>query len=167
PLQDLASSPPPQAEPEPAAPAAEKPSKLGKKEAKKEEPEEEAPPPSDRDVVAKKRGPISQANAMVIAEAGVDIGTRQLKYSSIVVGPLRAYLQPGIPAAALGIQVYPAASQNIPVAKDIGIVANFSDSAVFEAKTNDGTQTAKGKWTRYAVGVRGRIMAGDKPDSPL
>jgi len=77
-----------------------------------------------------------------------------MKYSSIVVGPLRAYLQPGIPLGPWGVQIYPAASQNIPVAKDIGVVANFSDSLVFEAKTNDGTQTAKGKWTRYAVGVR-------------
>jgi hypothetical protein len=168
PLQDMASSgsSAPQAEPEAAAPPAEKPAKPSKAEAKKED-EEEALPPSDKDVVAKKRGPLSFTNAMIVAEAGVDIGTRVLKYSTIVVGPLRAYLQPGIPAWALGIQLYPAASQNIPVAKDIGLVANASQSLVFESKTNDGTQSAKGQMTRWAVGVHGRILAGDKPESPL
>jgi hypothetical protein len=169
PLQDLASAPPPaQNEPEPtaAAPAADKPAKGNKKEAKSE-PVEEEPPPADRDVVATKRGPVNHNNAMFLADVGIDIGTRQMKYSSITIGPLRAYLQPGIIAPAASIQIYPAASQNIPVAKDIGIVASVADSMVFEAKTNDGASTAKGKWTRYAVGVRGRITAGDKPDSPL
>jgi hypothetical protein len=168
PLQDLANSPPPASQPEPEAAApADKPSKTSK--AKKEDkPEEEEPPPSDHDVVAKKRGPTNYNNAMVVLEGGVDIGTRMHKYSSIVVGPLRAYLQPGIPAWTVGIQLYPAASQNIPVAKDIGLVARVSDSLVFESKTNDGAQSAKGKWTRYAVGVRGRIAANDKgADSPL
>jgi hypothetical protein len=167
PLQDLASSPPPAQEPEAAAPAADKPSKTAsKKEVKKEE-EDEPPPPSDKDVVAKKRGPLNYNNSMVVVEAGVDVGTRMLKYSTIVVGPLRAYLQPGIPAWSVGLQLYPAASQNIPVAKDIGLVARASDSLVFESKTNDGIQSAKGKWTRYAFGVRGRIPVKEGPDSPL
>jgi len=105
---------------------------------------------------------------MVVAEAGVDVATRRLSYSSVVIGQeLRAYLQPGIAAWAVGIQFYPAATQNVPIAKDIGLVARFSDSLVFEAKTSDGTQSAKGKWTRYAFGVRGRLLAGDKPGSPL
>ena len=168
PLQDLATSPPPpEKDPEPTAAAPEKPA--GKKEAKKEDKEEEEspPPPAEKDAVATKRGPVNYNNAMVVAEAGVDIASRQLKYSTVVVGPLRAYVQPGIAAWAVGIQLYPAASQNIPVAKDIGIVARYSDSLVFESKTSDGTQSAKGKWTRYAVGVRGRIATGPGANSPL
>jgi hypothetical protein len=170
PLQDLATSPPPpEKDPEPTATApgaaaAEKPSK---KEAKKEEEEESPPPPTEKDAVATKRGPVNYNNALVVAEAGVDVASRQLKYSTVVVGPLRAYVQPGIAAWSVGIQLYPAASQNIPVAKDIGIVARFSDSLVFESKTSDGTQSAKGKWTRYAVGVRGRIPTGPGANSPL
>jgi hypothetical protein len=165
PLQDLATSPPPTEKSEPVASAGEKPSKkeAAKKEKEKEkekEEEDEAPPPTEKDAVATKRGPVTYNNSMVIAEAGVDIGSRQLKYSTVVVGPLRSYLQPGIAAWAVGIQIYPAATQNIPVAKDIGIVARASDSLTFESKTSDGTQTAKGKWTRYAVGVRGRIPIG-------
>jgi hypothetical protein len=170
PLQDLGNTPPPQQEPEPAAAApADKPSKTAKsqpKDVKKDE-DEEAPPPSDHDAVTKKRGPVNYNNAMVVLDAGADIGTRVLKYSTIVVGPLRAYLQPGIPAWSAGLQLYPAASQNIPVAKDIGLVARVSDSLVFESQTNDGAHTARGKWTRYAVGVRGRIPLGDKSDGPL
>jgi hypothetical protein len=167
PLQDLASAPPP-AQQEPEA-AADKPKAAAKKEPKeaKKEDEDEAPPPSDHDVVAKKRGPINNNNAMIVLDAGADVGTRVLKYSTIVVGPLRAYLQPGIPAWSVGIQIYPAASQNIPFAKDIGIVARASDSLVFESQTNDGSQSAKGKFTRYAVGARYRIPVNDKADSPL
>jgi hypothetical protein len=169
PLQDLASAPPAQQEPAEAAAPADKPSKTAKKDQPKEEKkdDEEAPPPSDHDVVAKKRGPLNYNNAMVVIDAGADVGTRVLKYSTIVVGPLRAYLQPGIPAWSVGLQIYPAASQNIPVAKDIGLVARASDSLVFESQTNDGKQSAKGKMTRYAVGVRGRIPTGPGADSPL
>jgi len=173
PLQDVGNAPPP-SQPVETEPVAEKPSKVAKREAKKKEKveveeDEEPLPPTDKDVVAKKRGPLTFSNALLVAEAGVDVGTRQMRYSDIayMTTPLRAYMQPGIFAWAIGIQLYPAAGQAIPVAKDIGIVARYSDSLVFESKTNDGTQTAKGKWTRYAVGVRGRILAGDKPNSPL
>jgi len=117
--------------------------------------------------LAKKRGAVTYNNAMVVAEVGAEVADRQMKYNQVLLGALRGYSQPGVASWALGVQIYPAASQNIPVAKDIGIVARYSDSLVFESKTGDGSQTAKGKWTKYAVGVRGRIAVGDKPASPL
>ena len=172
PLQDLANAPPPAAaaEPEAAAPAEKGSPKKEAKEAKKDDEEEPVPAAStdNKDSgPAKKRGAVTYNNAMVVAEVGAEVADRQMKYNQVLLGALRGYSQPGVASWALGVQIYPAASQNIPVAKDIGIVARYSDSLVFESKTGDGSQTAKGKWTKYAVGVRGRIAVGDKPASPL
>jgi hypothetical protein len=87
PLQDLANGPPPQQEPEAAAAPADKPTKAAKKDAKKEKEDEDEPlPPTEQDTVTKKRGPANFNNAMVVGEAGVDVGSRMMKYSSVVVG---------------------------------------------------------------------------------
>jgi hypothetical protein len=171
PLQDIGSAPAP-SQPADADPAVEKPAKPAKREAKKErdnEEDEEAPPPTPKDTVAKKRGPLTFSNALVVAEAGVDIGNRQMRYVDIAYAatPLRGYAQPGIPAFSVAVQIYPAADQGIPVAKDLGLVGGYADSLVFQAKTSDGTQSTKGKWTRFHIGVRGRILVGEKPNSPL
>jgi hypothetical protein len=46
------------------------------------------------------------------------------------------------------------------------LVARFATALPFESKTKDGSRSATGTWTRYSFGVRGRILAGDKPDAP-
>jgi len=162
PLQDLNSAPPPADEPE------DKPGKTAKKDdADDTTPSAETSVSStDRDVVQKKRGPVNANNAMVVVEAGPELGYRRMEYNQPLFGGLRAYLAPAVAMGAVGLQLYPLASSGTPVAKDIGLVARYSTALAFESKTKDGTHTATGSWSRYAVGVRGRILAGDKPDAP-
>src|SRR6266540_3367608 len=165
PLQELNSAPPAADEPEPAA---DKPGKTAKKEETEESPAVEATSSSstDRDVVEKKRGPLNYNNAMVLIEAGPELGYRRMEYNQPMYGGLRAYLAPTILLASVGLQFYPLATSRTPVAKDIGLVGRFATALPFESKTKDGSHSATGSWTRYSVGLRGRILAGDKADAP-
>lgn len=53
------------------------------------------------------------------------------------------------------------------MAKDIGLAFRVANSLARESKSGDGTETARGVFWRYAVGLRGRILAGKTKDSPL
>ncbi|MET0593527.1 MAG: hypothetical protein ABW133_12565 [Polyangiaceae bacterium] len=178
------SAPPAAAAPPPEkaapAPVAEKPSK--KKPAA--EPAEPAPEkekdeaPIKAEVAAssedasrdsgprKKRDKTDFNNGMIILDAGLEVGARKLSYSDPLVGPLRSYLAPGVAGYGFGAQFYPAASTGTPFAKDIAIVGRYSGSLGFESQTKDGSQKATGSWTRMALGVRGRVLAGPKATGP-
>jgi hypothetical protein len=118
----------------------------------------------DKDSTSKKRGPIHVGNATVVASGGLEVGSRKLEYNDAMAGPLRSYLAPAILSYAFSAQIYPAAASGMRVVKDIGIVARFANAFDFQSKTRDGAQSASGSWSRYAVGVGGRISTGDKSD---
>jgi hypothetical protein len=63
-------------------------------------------------------------------------------------------------------ELYPGASTGAAFVKDIGIVGRYSGSFPFSSQTRDGSQEAKGSWTRSAFGVRGRFLAGPKSSGP-
>jgi hypothetical protein len=119
---------------------------------------------TEKDSTSKKGGPIHIGNATVVARGGVEVGSRKLEYNDAVVGPLRSYLAPAILSYAFSAQIYPAAASGMSVVKDIGIVARVANAFEFESKTRDGAQSASGSWSRYALGVRGRISTGGKTD---
>jgi hypothetical protein len=120
--------------------------------------------PTEKDSTSKKRGPIHVGNATVIASGGIEVGSRKLEYNDAMAGPLRSYLAPSILSYAFSAQIYPAASSGMSVVKDIGFVARFANAFEFQSKTRDGAQSLSGSWSRYAVGVGGRISTGDKKD---
>jgi hypothetical protein len=158
---DAATEPPPAPEP---------------KEAKEKD---EPPPPAasasvstaneapERDTAAKKkRDKVDFTNALILVDVNLEMGARKMAYSDPLVGPLRSYLAPGVMGYAVGGELYPGASSGIAFAKDIGVVFRYAGSLGFESKTKDGSQTATGSWSRTAVGVRGRFLAGPKNSGP-
>jgi hypothetical protein len=122
----------------------------------------EEPAPTEKDSIAKKRGPIHVGNATVVASGGLEVGSRKLEYNDAMAGPLRSYLAPAILSYAFSAQIYPAAASGINVVKDIAVVARFANAFEFQSKTRDGAQAASGSWSRYALGVGARIATGDK-----
>ncbi len=129
--------------------------------------DEESVGASEKDAIATKRGPLDHSNAMVFAEVAVGVARRSLNYIEPLYGPLRPYRAPAIGVYSIGGEIYPAASSGINVAKDIGLVARVANSLSLESKSEDGTQTARAIFWRYAVGLRGRILAGKTKGSPL
>jgi hypothetical protein len=104
---------------------------------------------------------------MVFADVAVGVARRALDYTNPLYGPLRPYRAPAIGVYSIGGEIYPAASSGIDVAKDIGLAFRVANSLSLESKSEDGTQTARAVFWRYAVGLRGRILAGKTKDSPL
>jgi hypothetical protein len=174
-----ARSAPPASAPERAAPPAERaaPAKRARPEpvesAKDEDTDEPAPAASSDDSsvrdtgVQKKRDKVDFSNGLLIVDGGLEIGSRKMAYSDPLVGPLRSYLAPGVAGYAISAQFYPGASTGQAFVKDIGIVGRYAGSLPFESKTRDGVQKATGSWTRAAVGVRGRFLAGLKTSGPF
>jgi hypothetical protein len=129
--------------------------------------DEESVEASEKDATATKRRPLDHTNAMVFADVAVGVARRSLDYINPVYGPLRPYRAPAIGVYSIGGEIYPAASSGINVAKDIGLVGRVANSLALESKSADGTQTARALFWRYAVGLRGRILAGKTKESPL
>jgi hypothetical protein len=102
----------------------------------------------------------------VIGEAAIGVGRRQLQYSDPWAGRLRPYTAPGIGVYSIGAELYPGASSQIEVLKDVGVVGRYAGSLGVESVTSDG-QKAKGAFQRYAFGLRARIPTGDRKRSPL
>ncbi|HMI87623.1 MAG TPA: hypothetical protein VK550_26235 [Polyangiaceae bacterium] len=177
-----AAASPPAASPPPAAPPAsdaevdgDRPTKKAAKRPakKKERVEEEASAasnepadPPNRDHGATGKRTVDFTNATVIGEAAVGVGRRQLQYSDPWIGRLRPYIAPGIAVYSVAAELYPGASTNIEVLKDIGLVGRFAGSLAVESETTDG-QKVKGSFQRYAFGLRARIPTGDRKSRPL
>ena len=173
----------------PSKPATEKPSRVTAEkptrrsrvepapEPPPDEPKDEEPPPAAaatnaneapaRDAPAKKkRDKLDFTNALIQIDVGVEAGARKLAYSDPLLGPLRSYLAPGVLGYGVAAQIYPGASSGQAFVKDIGVVVRYAGSLGFESTTKDGSQKATGSWTRTAIGVRGRWLAGPKNSGP-
>ena len=120
----------------------------------------------DRDRGKSSTSPVSFTNATVIAEASAGVARRQLQYSDPWAGRLRPYLAPAIGVYSIGAELYPGASTNIEVLKDIGVVGRYAGSLGVESVTSDG-QTVRAAFQRYAFGLRARIPTGDRKSRPL
>jgi hypothetical protein len=191
-LQDLSPSPPSAVDPESAAPppatgapsppsaraadtaaSGEQSSKRARK--KKEiveetevtEERDEPVASPEKDAVSKKRGKLLVSNAFIVADAGLGVASRKLEYSDAVAGSLRNHAVSAMGVYGVGLEIYPAVSSGSAVAKDIGLVGRFASSFEVESTTKDGGHSARGSFKRYALGVRGRILAGDKKDGVL
>jgi hypothetical protein len=123
-------------------------------------------PAEDKATPKKKRDKVDFTNALIVIDVGLEAGARKMAYSDPLVGPLRSYLAPGVLGYGLAAQFYPGASTGMPFAKDIGVVFRYAGSLGFESQTKDGSQKATGSWSRSALGVRGRFLAGSKTTGP-
>jgi hypothetical protein len=122
----------------------------------------------DRDTAEKKkRASLDATNAMVLASVGPELGIRSFSYNQALLGGLRSYSNNAIPMGSVGVEFYPLAASGTPIVRDIGLVGRFGTSLSFDSKTQSCDQSAKGTWSRYAVGARGRIHAGDGPGHVL
>jgi hypothetical protein len=157
---DASTEPPPPPEPAkeeappPAAPAAAPAVTVGSES------------PAQDSAAKKKRDKVDFTNGLVIVDVGLEAGARKMSYSDPLVGPLRPYLAPGILGYGVSGQFYPGASTGIPVAKDIGVTFRYAGSLAFDSKTKDGSENLSGSWSRSAVGLRGRVLAGPKSSGP-
>jgi hypothetical protein len=122
----------------------------------------------ERDTAEKKRpAPLDATNAMVLASLGPELGLRNFSYNQALLGGLRSYTNNAVAMGSVGLEFYPLAASGTPIARDIGLVGRFGSSLSFDSKTKAGDQSAKGTWSRYAIGVRGRIHGGAGPGSVL
>jgi hypothetical protein len=153
----------------PAAAPATAPAELPAPSAAPEPPkqDEESDKASEKDATVAKRRPLDHTNSMGFAEVAVGVARRSLNYIEPLYGPLRAYRAPAVGIYSIGGEIYPAAASGINVAKDIGLAFRVANSLALESKSADGTQTARALFWRYAVGLRGRILAGKTKESPL
>jgi len=89
--------------------------------------------------------------------AGIDAGRRVFTYSDPVGAPPQAYRLPFAPLATFGLEAYPLASTDIPVARDLGFRARVSRGFAMESSTTDGVPL-QDSWTRFAGDLRQRVL---------
>ena len=93
----------------------------------------------------------------VSVSASADAGSRQFKYSD-PVGPLPVtYLLPIAPMASFGLEMYPWASSNVPVLRDLGFRGRISQGFAVSSETPQGV-TIETSWTRFGGEVRQRFF---------
>jgi hypothetical protein len=108
---------------------------------KPSEPEAD-PGPGDKDSVAKKHSPTDLFTAQIIANAGVELGTRNFAYTDYLYGYVRGFGLAGMAMGSIGLEIYPLAPTAKPVAKDIGLVGRLGYALERQSTTRDGSQTA-------------------------
>jgi hypothetical protein len=118
------------------------------------------------DTVATAKGPPAVGDATVVGEIGPEIGIRRFRYNEALFGRLRDYSNNAIPMASVSAELYPFASGDTPVLRDIGLVGRFGTSLTFQSKTQEGN-AVNGSWMRYAVGARARIPLNSNLDAVL
>jgi len=125
-------------------------------------------PPAEKDAVATKRGPrqLQQRDGPSprLASTSARGSSNTAPSSSVRCAPTSS---PALPHGRSGFSSIPPPRRTFRSPRTSASWPAASDSLVFESKTSDGTQSSKGKWTRYAVGVRGRIPTGPGANSPL
>ncbi|MET0595611.1 MAG: hypothetical protein ABW133_23140 [Polyangiaceae bacterium] len=99
----------------------------------------------------------------VAASASADVGSRHFKYSD-PVGPLPvAYRLPIAPMASFALEMYPWASTQVPVLRDLGFRGRFSQGFALGSRTPDGVEIDT-TWTRFGGEVRERFfIPGSRP----
>ncbi len=90
---------------------------------------------------------------------GVEGGARHFNYTQGLTTNLREYQLNGAPLFALQGAVYPGANTGLPVLRDVGVVAGYTQAFALQSASSDigSTQT---HWSRYYAGGRVRLRTG-------
>jgi hypothetical protein len=100
-------------------------------------------------------------------EAGVEFGGRSFAYTDPVTDNLRPYDVFGVPAIALGGEIYPAATTGITVLRDVGVSLSYMHALGLSSQTADGRYLFGTSWNRFHIGLRYRIRFGEPDDNPV
>jgi hypothetical protein len=100
---------------------------------------------------------IAAGRVLVGVWAGGGIANRRFTYRDAVGYNLADYRLPVAPMASFGIEAYPAASSDVPVLRDLGIVAHVSRGFAFDSTTPQGA-TIETSWTRFGGELRERLI---------
>jgi hypothetical protein len=159
--------PPPPAE-EPAPPAPEPPPPV-EAEPVKSEPRPEVAAPSapaptteafsaDEAALGRREARrIAAGRNLVAVWAAGGVANRRFRYSDAIGYGLASYSLPAAPMATFGVEAYPAASSDVPVLRDLGIVAHVSRGFAFDSTTPQGV-TLETSWTRFGGDLRQRLI---------
>ena len=93
----------------------------------------------------------------VAASMGLDVGRRQFTYSDPIGLTPRPYLLAAAPLATFELEVYPLASSDIPVLRDIGFRGRVSRAFALDSGTTSGVPLDN-SWTRFTGELRGRLL---------
>jgi hypothetical protein len=100
---------------------------------------------------------IAAGRTLVAVWAGGGVANRRFRYKDAVGYNLAPYRLPVAPMATFGIEAYPAASSDLPVLRDLGIVAHVSRGFAFDSTTPQGVKLET-SWTRFGGELRQRFI---------
>src|SRR6478609_3570798 len=148
---------PPEAPPADVKPDAEKPSAPAPVELTLSKPE--LAPVTDEEAALGRREArrIAAGRSLVAVWVAGGVANRRFKYNDAVGYDLADYRLPVAPMATVGIEAYPAASSDIPVLRDLGIVAHVSRGFAFDSSTPQGV-SLETSWTRFGGELRERLI---------
>jgi hypothetical protein len=128
----------------------------------------EATAPVDADVAPApaetSERPKGIGRAFLVAAVGFDLGGRSLSYRDRVTSNLLTYDVLGAPSIGANVEVYPLASSEIQIVRDLGITGGYRQAFSLSSRTETGEQVSTG-WSRLDVGLRfrGQVL----PNVPL
>jgi hypothetical protein len=100
---------------------------------------------------------IAAGRVLVAVWVGGGVANRRFTYRDAVGNAAADYRLPVAPMASFGIEAYPAASSDVPVLRDLGIVAHVSRGFAFDSNTPQGV-TLETSWTRFGGDLRERLL---------
>ncbi|WP_438020100.1 hypothetical protein WMF18_13975 [Sorangium sp. So ce315] len=107
-----------------------------------------------------KRKPNDIHSALFSVELGLEFVGRWFDYSDPRTNNLRPYGVFGQPALSIAGEVYPLASTDIPVLKDLGITAGYARALGLNSAVGDGDPIST-TYQRINLGLRERLSIGD------
>jgi len=149
--------PPPEPAQEPAPALAVKPEALPEPSAAAAAPAVEPPSADEAALGRREARRIAAGRVLVAVWAGAGVANRRFRYNDAVGYNLAGYRLPAAPMVTFGIEAYPAASSDVPVLRDLGIVAHVSRGFAFDSTTPQGV-TLETSWTRFGGDLRQRLI---------
>lgn len=100
--------------------------------------------------------PADGASSLLSVEAALGAGTRHFSYVERITPALRPYALDAAPLATVSGVVYPLASTNLPVVRDLGITGDYSRAFALASEDSTGAHVAT-TWQSFDVGATERI----------
>jgi hypothetical protein len=115
-------------------------------------------PKSDHEALGKREAArLAAGRTEVGAYVSIDIGNRRFKYSDPVGNALRPYNLSIAPMVSFGLEVYPLATLDVPVLRDLGFRGRFSRAFGLDSTTPEGDRIDT-TWTRFGGELRERLL---------
>jgi hypothetical protein len=100
---------------------------------------------------------VAAGRVLVAVWAGAGVANRRFTYRDAIGNQPANYRLPVAPMASFGIEAYPAASSDVPLLRDLGVVARVSRGFAFDSKTPQGV-ALETSWTRFGGELRQRLL---------